>query len=69
MENLHTSILTIKALKIVIPIAIVLAVFVIKLVLNRSQKRIVYYDDESAYTAAEGENEPQNQYDDDDEDD
>ena len=31
MENLHTSILTIKALKIVIPIAIVLAVFLIKL--------------------------------------
>ena len=69
MENLHTSILTIKALKIVIPIAIVLAVFVIKLVLNRSQKRIVYYDDESAYTSAEGENAAQNQYDDDEEDD
>ena len=69
MENLHTSILTIKALKIVIPIAIVLAVFVIKLVLNRSQKRIVCYEDEQAYTAAEGENEPQNQYCDDEEDD
>ena len=69
MEEIHTSILIVKVLKIVIPIAIVLAVFVIKLVSNRNQKRIVCYEDEQAYTAAEGENEPQNQYCDDEEDD
>ncbi len=48
MENLHTSILTIKALKIVILIAIVLAVFLIKLASIRSKKRIVYYEDNYA---------------------